>query len=86
LRSDDMGAGIEGKDVPDERLAFSLPCDHVGDLDDGIDVRFREDTLSTGTLDIETEDSEGCDIRSITFRRVRDEFVVAGRPGHSAST
>lgn len=68
LRSDDMSACVEGKDVPDERLAFSLPCDHVGDLDDGIDVRFWEDTLSTGTLDIETEDSKGCNIRSITFR------------------
>lgn len=63
-----MGAGIEGEDVPDERLAFSLPSDHVGDLDDGVDVGFWKDTLSTGTLDIETEDPEGCNIRSITFR------------------
>jgi hypothetical protein len=35
----------------------TLTSNHVGDLDDGVDLGFREHALSTGALDIEGEDS-----------------------------
>ena len=63
-----MGTGIEGEDISDKRLAFSLPSNHIGDLDYGVDVGFREDTLSPSTFDVETENSEWCNVGAITFR------------------
>jgi hypothetical protein len=52
-----MGTSVEGKDVPDEWFRFTLTRDHGCDLDDWIDLSFWENTLSTGTFDIETHDS-----------------------------
>jgi len=43
-------------------LGITLSGHHVGDLDDRILVRLREDTLSARTFDIKTEDAEGCNL------------------------
>ena len=49
--------------------------DHVGDLDDGIDLCLWEDALAPGTLDIKTEYSQGCDFLPLVFRCMGDEVV-----------
>lgn len=35
----------------------TLTSDHIGDLNDGICLRFRKDTFSSSTFDIKTEDT-----------------------------
>lgn len=58
----DMCASIEDHDIPDEGLGFALNGDHRSDLDDRIDFGLGEDTLATSALDIETHNSQGCNL------------------------
>lgn len=74
-----MGTSVESEYVPDKRFGFTLTCDHGGDLDDGIDLRFGENTFTTGTFDIETEDPERCDLEPVSFGSMGYEIFVAGR-------
>ena len=55
--------------------AITLSSYHVGNLDDRIFVGLWEDTLSTCTLDVETEYPERCDPRPFALGRVRYELV-----------
>lgn len=82
LRSDDMGAGIQCENVPDERLALSLSGDHVCDLDHRVDVGLWEDTFSSSALNIETKNSQWGNVCAFSFRGMRDKFVVAADRGH----
>ena len=52
-----------------------LSDDHVCNLDDWILVWFREDSLPSGTLDVEAEDSERSHVGPIILGRVRDEVL-----------
>jgi len=61
-------------------LEITLSSHHVGDLDDRILVRLREDTLSARAFDIETEDTEGCNLGPFAFRWMRYEFVPPALP------
>ena len=56
----------------------TLAGDHVGDLDDGIDLCLWEDALAPGTLDIKAEYSQGCDLLPLVFRCMGDEIVPSG--------
>ena len=57
-----------------------MSSDHIRDLNDGVDVCLGEDTFTTGTFYIKTQDSEwGC-LRPLTVRGMRDEVVP---PNHS---
>ncbi len=53
----------------------TLSSDHVCDLNDGVDVRLREDTLTASTLYVETQDSERRRFRPLVIRCVRDEVT-----------
>ena len=52
-----------------------LRDDHVSNLDDWILLGLGEDSFSAGALDVETEDSEGSNVRPFSLRVVRDELV-----------
>ena len=49
--------------------------DHVGDLDDGVFLRFRENAFPSGALDVEAEDPEGRDVGPLALGLVGDEVV-----------
>ncbi len=42
--ANDGGTGLEGKDIPDEGLRFTIVDYHIGNLDDSIVLRCWEDT------------------------------------------
>ena len=52
-----------------------LSDDHVCNLDDWIFVWFREDSLPSGTLDVEAEDSERSHVGPIILGRVRNKVL-----------
>jgi hypothetical protein len=73
LNSDhNIDSSVSTKDGSSDR---HLLDDHVGNLDDRILFRFREDPLPSGALDVEAEDPEGGDVRPLPFRFVRHEVV-----------
>jgi len=57
-------------------MELTLSSNHVCDLNDGIDIGFREDTFTTSTLDIERQDTKRSDMRPISFCGVRDQRRV----------
>ena len=57
------------------KLAWYLRDDHVSNLDDWILLGLGEDSFSAGALYVETEDSEGSNVRPFSLRVVRDELV-----------
>ena len=77
LTSDDVRAGVEREDVLDKGRRFALPCDHVGDLDDGVDGGFWEDALAPRTLDIEAQNPERGDLGPVAFRGMGYEGMVS---------
>jgi len=53
----------------------TLTSDHIGNLDDRVDICLRENTFSSSTLDIETEDPQWCNLLPVSFGSMRDESV-----------
>ena len=51
------------------------PDHHVGNLDNRVFIRLREDTLTSGTFNIKWEDSQRGDILPITLRGMWYNFL-----------
>ena len=53
----------------------TLPSNHIRYLDNRVNICLRKHTLSTSTLDIETEDSQGCNLLPLSFGGMWDEGI-----------
>ena len=76
LGSRDRTNGIHAEDVADERLLFSESRDDVRNLDDGVDLGLRKDTLATSALDIHGKYAERRALRIFAFGRVCNQISV----------
>ncbi len=75
LAADDRCARVQGEDVADERLRFTVSGHHVCNLNDTILIRFWKDSFASGAFDIEAEDSQWRHFSPFAVRRVRYDVV-----------
>ena len=54
----------------------TLSSDHVGNLNDGINLGLGKDAFATGALDIERQDPQRSNLAPLAFSGVREQSVV----------
>ena len=67
---------LQSEDISDKNFAFTLYFDNIGDLDDWVGLRSWELACLCGTLNVETEDTQRCQLRVFTFAWETSQVVV----------